>query len=775
MEVDVIQSKKIEGNQQPVDQPSELSDERRTTEGSFHSARENVAKEAPAPEPIPLEVPGSFPRDTPVPMEEIEMEVRSETVTKVELKDEATPKARKKGTRRSPSSGGSTPEKPLVRKSSLNFASLPAREPLATKKSIGHRTSNMDSKNQPFSRSSYFGRFTGGKSLGPARQPDGEDVDLEQSAAGERGQDQAKYQSKSSTQRLHERINLLGKAPAPRPTKSIHNNAVVMAAPAQTADRLVSRVESQTPAETESFKQTLASEDEEDDWTLPPIKAPKAAPRPPLSKSRSVDVMEQFAGKDSIGGEQLGVRDADREAVRYKSQLRVDPLQEPLQRIYGHQKSASTTILPSPEQQQQQQGATHQKTISVSNPNLPSMESTTPTGSPSRTVPSPSRFHIDGHLSASKSKLQSIMRSARGLFTSSAGVSAQAKMEALSPSSSRIRVGINEAMQGTLESDQPIYPKLNFSQSVTLESSSMRQLHVQAELDDEYPHMPDVDEHEAANIEPSKVREEEQVFTKASHKPTLVERSLESTSKPIRQSPRKTAREEDQTETGPSMETASKSVQSMAPPPRPQSQITHLHKPKESRRPMKPSAKPTTKPPQVAIRVGTMSQRIPLTNNALSAGLQDTLAPPNKQQGLNKKASNTSIQTAASTASLKSSTSSNASKPKSLVLAAQKKEQAEKEAQRKEEEKKERERKRAAAQEEAQRKEREQRQREEAERQKERERVAAEEAKRRAQKEAADKKRIEANRKLQQPQPNQQQADLKRAANELVSSLAGQL
>ncbi|KKY19296.1 putative inner centromere protein [Diplodia seriata] len=63
-------------------------------------------------------------------------------------------------------SDGSSPAKPLLRKSSLTFSSLPAREPLAGKKSMGSRISRTSHVDQYKARSSHFGRFTGGKSLG---------------------------------------------------------------------------------------------------------------------------------------------------------------------------------------------------------------------------------------------------------------------------------------------------------------------------------------------------------------------------------------------------------------------------------------------------------------------------------------------------------------------------------------------------------------------------------------------------------------------------------
>jgi len=54
--------------------------------------------------------------------------------------------------------------KPLVRKSSLTFASLPAREPLLAKTVMGNRVSRTSHVGK--ARNNQIGKYTGGKSLG---------------------------------------------------------------------------------------------------------------------------------------------------------------------------------------------------------------------------------------------------------------------------------------------------------------------------------------------------------------------------------------------------------------------------------------------------------------------------------------------------------------------------------------------------------------------------------------------------------------------------------
>jgi len=138
-------------------------------------------------------------------------------------------------------SDGSSPVRALVRKSSLTFAALPAREPLANKKSIGGRTQRTShseqSKVTATNRESYYNRHTDGKSLGGLRQPqlaeevvgDGHmEVDEQTTGTSQMTIDNPVAEAttldlhhKSSTQRLHDKISMLGQSQPTRPTKSI--------------------------------------------------------------------------------------------------------------------------------------------------------------------------------------------------------------------------------------------------------------------------------------------------------------------------------------------------------------------------------------------------------------------------------------------------------------------------------------------------------------------------------------------------------------------------
>ena len=174
------------------------------------------------------------------------------------------------------------------------------------------------------------------------------------------------------------------------------------------------------------------------------------------------------------------------------------------------------------------------------------------------------------------------------------------------------------------------------------------------------------------------------VTSKAFAESSVIETIPLKASKPIRQSPRRHQIQDEVPILDAGSEGIEKQVEdadlarSMGPPSRPLSQPSQIHKPKDMRRPIKPAKEvaPKPKPQPVAIRVGTLSQRIPLTNAALSTTLQESLpVSSTKQPAVAKKTSNTSLQTSAPVSSFKSSVSSLSSKPKALLAAERKREQ----------------------------------------------------------------------------------------------------
>ncbi len=114
-------------------------------------------------------------------------------------------------------SDGSSPIRPIMRKSSLAFASLPAREPLTSNKSLGPRTSRTATWIR-FERG-YYNRHTGGKSLGQtawdeASDDDRDTMDVDEDVTIRRDETSSNVaaHSKTYTQRLHDQISMLGKS-----------------------------------------------------------------------------------------------------------------------------------------------------------------------------------------------------------------------------------------------------------------------------------------------------------------------------------------------------------------------------------------------------------------------------------------------------------------------------------------------------------------------------------------------------------------------------------
>jgi hypothetical protein len=720
-------------------------EDRRTTEGSFHSAKEEqTAKVSLAQQR--LDETGQTKTALP---EAVEASTISPIVSKQNLKEQNALRAAEQSTENdfedigSPSDG-STPDRPLVRKSSLTFASLPAREPL--KRSLGARTSKTSQLDQAkTARSSYLVRHTGEPQTiprGPEEQPanDGQEMqymDDDRDDAVEVDESDpevkaAKLHHKFSTQRLHEKIDMLGKPQATRPSKSIPSVAALAASHLRQSEA-VSRQE-RSAGRPLGAAGSVA--DDDDDW-IKPLASPPNAHRLPLTKCHTVNVMEGLANDDTEDEEEFDMRAPElithEEGMR--TPVRMSPGPGKLMSGYGHVRSASTATLVSPGKAATTPPASPAKTISVSNPQFPS---TTPQGSPRR--------GMTGTLSASKSRLQSIMKTAKGLFTSSAGVSAAAKLETLSPNALRMAAnnmpGLYPSLNGMLE-DKPLPPSppkegrktRSSSEREKEEKKKEKEARAQLKVDNQ--------------LEKAREQEKQKAAQYKEAQQNMAASINETITRPSRSSPRRVVQERG------NVESAHES-NDMAPPAVPT-------QPPKLSRPTKPMREISqrSKPHPVAIRVGTLSQRMPMTTSSLASNLQETLQSAEaRRPGPTKKASNASLQSVTSNPGFKISVPSQPTKPRALLAAERKKEQDEREVQRKAEQKRELERKRAAQQEEA--KKQEQRQQQEAER-KERERVAAEQAKRAAQKQAIDRKRMDDAKKLEQQR-------LERAANDAVSN-----
>ena len=655
-----------------------------TTEGSFHSAREaphesedmltlsepvvevDKAQDTHASSNAPPQR-YSPERAESVKEDAMDIDQRDDDLALDEPIDESN----------SPSQG-SSPFEPIVRKSSLTFASLPAPEPWTTKKSIGartSRTSHLDQNKNALGRGSYLGRFTGGKSLGTSKQPEGkpdteDETDLDGTGRpavfGEESDGDAKLtrlHNKSSTQRLHDKINMLGQSQTARLTKSIPTNAVPSIPlypelpPAESQTRVPEEKQPPVPKPVSA----TAPEDDDDDWIQPPPNQPPSAKRPQLPKSTTADVMEHIRGKQHIGDEEFGPGSYDnaifQEAPASKQQTVEKPAVSP-----NLARSASAAVVGSPQRNAGESG-NHESTSNQAFNHASQPSSTaTPAGTPAV------KRNADGPISASKSRLQSIMKTARGLFTSSAGVSAQAKIEALSSPTTRSRAKAQEAVSVNSEHNEDVKAIIQSEGRKTrssTEKEEKRKLqkatiheHEHREEAATQPQLPQVSE--LGNLTKDTERGEGELKSAQS-------------AKPARQSPRRLQKKSEVRKSLDESETRASNVHGhlMGPP---QTQPSQLQKPKDLRRPVKPAKEAASKPKPQTIRVGALSQqRIPLSNSALSSSLQESLPPAQSgRPGLVKKGSNASIQTSVSSSSLKSSTSS---KPKALIAAERKKEQ----------------------------------------------------------------------------------------------------
>ncbi|OTB19908.1 hypothetical protein K445DRAFT_313694 [Daldinia sp. EC12] len=686
------------------------------------------------------------------------------------------------------SSDGSSPIRPIVRKSSLNFASLPAREPI-THKSIGNRVSRTSHLEQ--NRTSYYNRHTGGKSLGRARHDltddENDDMDIDddpytQDSQVQRVPDNAATHNKTYTQRLQDQISKLGQAQTQtsRTSKSIPDPSV-----AQSAAAAVSVSQSSTHSKPlPSPKKTTApgafpEEDDDDDW-IGPLGSPENAsdfrsPRPGLAKSYTADVMEGVSGKDTVSGSDFAV--AKTQQGQNKSPEH-PPTEERAGNTFSHHKSASVPLLPLQEASGTDADGL-MKTASASNAPLATVHETDRPTTPSK---SPSRGLRDSPLKQVKNKLSSILKGSKGLLASSAAISAEGKTSLLSPSTAKLGLHIFPSTD-TLASPkgkdvQPLYPDLSRLaldvQSLESAGSPIRpearrtRASIEREKAEEKRKEKEAKEarrmaEQMEKLEKAreKEREKARVFTQEQERVAVIEKQVAvqkeqekktvaqtpgNTSKSVRPSPRK-AKTQPATEEKAAASSSSDEKQTddvdmvdvpnpMPPPSVPRSIAPpSATKGREIKRPVRPAKEPVTKqkqaPTVIRVNMGSQHSQYHPSNSTLSSSLHETLS---QSQGKNK-SSQLSLHKQ-SLQSLKSSTSSSG-RPKALEAAARRKEQEEREAQRKRDAKAELERKRAAMQEEERRQE--QQRRADAERQKEEERKQASlqaEAKKNAQRQA---------------------------------------
>ncbi|KAE8351196.1 hypothetical protein BDV28DRAFT_137606 [Aspergillus coremiiformis] len=615
-------------------------------------------------------------------------------------------------------SDGSTPERPPIRKSSLSFASLPAREPLV-KKSLGgsrvSRTSHVDIAKINAGGSSYLGRQTGGHRTTQTAVDEfpasGEKMDIDDNKESAQDDTDAetrasKLHSKSSTQRLHEKISMLGKLQPSRPTKSIPS-VPGLSTQVTYPELPSSKVDAKPETTSQKPRATPAPEPmeaENEDW-IRPLGSPSKANFP-----RSQADAEKRSGAGHVPDHETA--SAPKESATRDEAARSSAKQD-LEMVLG---KYSTPTYSSPQRPGQQTASTS---------HVESHVSTTPVGSPAQ----------DGLVSASKFRLQSIVRSAKGLFSNTGGVVA-ARMEPSSPDELRVqrsgRVNPDAAGRKMMQPTRSPSPPRQEGRR-TRSSTEREERRKRKELEDRQR---EEEQAEAARQQEKEKQRAAQLKT-AQEKLTAENESRDapvSSPQKMPQPQKHSSREPEPNYEASSKRTARPSV----------SQQPTRH---NDRRPAKPTREALQKPkPQpVSIRVGSaLSRQIPLASSAVS-GVESSAPVPtpasaSKPPGLRKKASNSSLHTASSNSSFKSSVSSQTQR-KAQLASERKREQEER---RREEQRRELERKRAAQQEDARRQE--MRSRAETER---RERLATDDPKKAAQMQAIEKRRLENARRLE--------------------------
>lgn len=708
-----------------------------------HDARDEIMEEAPAPQ----QDSASQQNDDASP---------SPGALDVDERDFAEPMDGPFDEARS-NSDGSSPIRPMVRKSSLNFASLPAREPLTGGKSLGgraSRTSHLD-----LNRKSYYGRQTDGKSVGNHvrrdEDEDDENEDAERVGLGaqllNQGSDDrvntALNHNRTYTQRLQDQINLLGKSKPSRPSKSLHNVASLQQAQEPSQPQQLPKSPASKPLEaTQTTPGAFPTdEDEEDDWveTQQPSAAPveTQSPRPTLPKSHTADIMEGIHQSGRVSGAEFAAPTHDRLGQSASPQR----TQAQTTASFGHSKSASVATMPAISRQLEQETLPLTKAVSVSNPALAAVTETARPQTPSK---SPSRGFRDSPLKQVKNKLSSILKSSKGLLASSAAISAEGKTSMLSPSTTRLahhHAPSSESLVSRLRFDTKkpspegqSGPDDNKTLPVSRRTrASTEREKEEKRLEKEAKRM----EQQEGKLEKAreKEREKARVFSKEQEKLTAMEQQMSTkkteetipvkeTPKPTRSSPRKIQRAPEGTAKPATQDVDMTDAPALAPPSVPRTAgPSQIARSKETTRPIKPTREPQLKPKQaptvIRVKPGSQHSQYHSTSNGSNATVETSAAPvPQPTPQTASKASKATLQNKPSTQSLKGASS--ASRPKALDLAAKKKEQDEREAQRRREAKAEVEKKRAAAQEE-QRKQEQRRLEAERQKQKDREQAAA--------------------------------------------------
>lgn len=389
------------------------------------------------------------------------------------------------------SSQRSSPAPPVVRKSSLSFAALPAREPLAPKLSIEHGVSHSTHWNATSLGLGRVGAVTdqltapriqvgqtieGMEAAAVGNRMD-MDEDEKQTASAKESEDltETRLHRKTSTQRLHERISQLGQSQASRPTKSIPS----LLHPVSQPDPLeLPSPVAPEPVSTANQKQNVARQqhvDEEDSW-MPPRKA-VAPPEKILSDAMSASSREPQAAMAPTAQQMdidIPVATISQEEAIVERSHEIEAAR--IQRVSSP--AVSSVPVAAATELSEERATSERRPVEAAGPPRPTDLGTM--RPPAAAKPAPNS-NADGPLTASKAKLSSILKSARGIFASSAGVSAQAKMETMSPATTmRLRSQTNDVpaaavVQEVEMQDEAVVPDVGQEKALEEESQAPSQ------------------------------------------------------------------------------------------------------------------------------------------------------------------------------------------------------------------------------------------------------------------------------------------------------------
>lgn len=457
---------------------------------------------------------------SPTPPPALPTSVRPETPTRspgpaVELFQEAPAAQTPEASPTRSSSEPPTPEVPVIRKSILNFAALPAREPLTNKKkSFGMKTTRDSHVEQvrldSASRASWMNRKGNGKSLGASsrqiehiekqgeeEQPEKLDLSLNRKRKSESVRDDSQKKSKAnqegakasqgeveameenveeegssgetakatalhnktSTQRLHDKIQQLGKLNASREARSFPSAI------------------SQNASHPE-----LSQADQEPARPQPISKRTKSDPQGQLPHNPNPSARWTSASDDEE--EWIPMKhDPKRQLTRNNTEGMIDPKEKQIetarpQSAHKWNNSPKQAIRPAPIEAR-----------NMGNEGTPMFSLKSPTYPPKRHLPgsplkssfsddwiktpaSPTRPPGEGAITAVKAHTSSVFKKAKEMLLKSSVSSASAKFETMNPGLRSWQGGnnlrqqmINDSGSGRLQEslkkdDQQLYPDL---------------------------------------------------------------------------------------------------------------------------------------------------------------------------------------------------------------------------------------------------------------------------------------------------------------------------